>query len=636
MWKKQIMYLKMFLIVVISILIFVLLFGKENLFIGLAAVITVTTMFGEDYTINPIHHTLYFTGVELFVGLGAYFAGLNPILGAIMTLIVSFFIYFSFTYDTKPTKALGFIQLYLFLLYEPVTTSELPKRVFALVFGGIVIMTLYYILARYNFNNIFNKSIKGCINSLIENLNELINTGCIEKNNSEKVALMIKELEIKVYERLELDKNQVYSIYSKDLIVVFLKRVSSLSSEAMKRDVNKELIKKTIELLKNVQDFIEDGNKEKLKNILNEYYNYLDSFKLRDDLDRYSYYNAKLSVKEFLQGLNVKENQIESYSNYIANFLKALKSNSNNFRKSLNIRSLRFNLAVKAAITLAFSVFIVNYFEIFQGKWALFTISLLLIPYAEQSNKKAKARVLGTIIGAILFNVIFYFIQSNVILIFAFIVVCIYLSMSVVSYKIRCIFITLNALLMAGVMDPSHTPYYVLSEYRVFSILIASIIVAIVMNYIFPYKMKDETNKAIKLYVYLNERILDGLIEENSDKEKLILSFFESYRIWKKINYNNKEMKSEQIQELLILQNDFVSDVNFLIKSPMIHNNKSLFKKSFEDFKNYTKKKDFEDLAIEDLEKAKTEEERLILVLLYKLFYVIKEMRKLSDLICKE
>ena len=122
---------------------------------------------------------------------------------------------------------------------------------------------------------------------------------------------------------MELDKNQVYSIYSKDLIVVFLKRVSSLSSEAMKRDVNKELIKKTIELLKNVQDFIEDGNKEELKNILNEYYNYLDSFKLRDDLDRYSYYNAKLSVKEFLQGLNVKENQIESYSNYIAILEKA-------------------------------------------------------------------------------------------------------------------------------------------------------------------------------------------------------------------------------------------------------------------------------------------------------------------------
>ena len=99
---------------------------------------------------------------------------------------------------------------------------------------------------------------------------------------------MIKELEIKVHERLELDKNQVYSIYSKDLIVVFLKRVSSLSSEAMKREVNKELIKKSIELLKNVQDFIEDGYNEKFKNILNVYYNYLDSFKLRDDLDRYS------------------------------------------------------------------------------------------------------------------------------------------------------------------------------------------------------------------------------------------------------------------------------------------------------------------------------------------------------------
>ncbi|MHC9413484.1 FUSC family protein, partial [Clostridium perfringens] len=76
------------------------------------------------------------------------------------------------------------------------------------------------------------------------------------------------------------------------------------------------------------------------------------------------------------------------------------------------------------------------------------------------------------------------------------------------------------------------------------------------------------------------------------------------------------------------MQNDFVSDVNFLIKRPMIHNNKSLFKKSFEDFKNYTQKKDFE-----DLEKAKTEEERLIVVLLFNLFYGGKEKITLSDLI---
>lgn len=633
MWKKQIMYLKMFLIALTSILFFVLLFGKENLFIGLAAVITVTAMFGEDYTINPIHHTLYFIGVELFVGLGAYFAGLTPILGAMVTLIVSFFIYFTFTYDTKPTKALGFIQLYLFLLYQPVTINELPKRVLALIFGGIVIMILYYILARYNFNNIFNKSINGCITLLITNLNELLKTGYIEKDNSEKVALMIKELEVKVHERLELDKKQVYSIYFKNLIVVFLKRLTSLSSEVVKREVNKELIEKTIELLKNVQNFTVNGDKENFKKILNEYYNYLDSFKLRDDFDRYSYYNAKLSIKEFLQGLDVKEDDIKNYTNDNINFLKVSKANLHKFRKNLSIRSLRFNLAVKAAITLSFSVFIVNYFEIFQGKWALFTISLLLIPYAEQSNKKAKARVIGTIIGAILFNIVFYFVQSNLILIFVFIVICIYLSMFIVPYKIRCIFITLNALLMAGLMDPSHTPYYVLSEYRVFFILIASIIVAIVMNYVFPYKMKDETNKAIKRYVYLNEDILDSLIEDDSDKEKLVLSFFESYSIWKKINYNNKEIKSEQIQELLILQNDFVSDINFLVKSPMIKNNRALFKKSFEDFKNYMKKKDFEDLVIEDLEKAKTEDERLILVLLYKLFYVVKEMKKLSNLI---
>ncbi|MDZ4993838.1 FUSC family protein [Clostridium perfringens] len=635
MWKKQIKYLKMFFMVLSFILLFVLFFGKENLFIALTAVITVTTMFGDDYTINPVHNTLYFIGVELFVGLGAYFAGLNPFLGAIVTLIVSFFIYFMFTYDTKPTKALGFIQLYLFLLYQPVSTNELPKRILALIFGGIVIMILYYILTRYNFNNVFKKSIDNCINLLIENLNELSNTGRIEKDNIEKVALLTKELEIKVHERIELDKNNRYSLYVKELVVIFLKRIETLSSETIKREVNKDIIKKSIDLLKDIQMFIEEGNKENLSYKLKEYYNYLDSFRLRDDLDRYSYYTVKLSVKEFLQGLDVKEEEIKRYTTYGVNFFKASKEELQSFRRSLKIRSLRLNLAVKAAITLSFSVFIVNYFNIFQGKWALYTISLLLIPYAEQSNKKAKARIVGTIIGAILFNIIFYFVQSNIILILVFIVICIYLSMFIVPYKIRCIFITLNALLMAGLMDPSHTPYYVLSEYRVFFILVASIIVAIVMNYVFPYKMKDETNKAVKTYVYLNEKILYGLIENNLDKEKLVYSFLESYSIWKKINYNNKEIKSDNIKELLILQNDFIAYINFLIKSSIIKNNKDLFKKSFNDFKNYMKKKDFENLVIEDLDKAKTEDERLILVLIYKLFNVIEKMKKLSELICK-
>lgn len=635
MWKKQIKYLKIFLMVLSFILLFVLFFGKENLFIALTAVITVTTMFGDDYTINPVHNTLYFIGVELFVGLGAYFAGLNPFLGAIVTLIVSFFVYFMFTYDTKPTKALGFIQLYLFLLYQPVSTNELPKRILALIFGGIVIMILYYILTRYNFNNVFKKSIDNCINLLIKNLNELSNTGRIEKYNIEKVALLTKELEIKVHERIELDKNNRYSLYVKELVVIFLKRIETLSSETIEREVNKDIIKKSIDLLKDIQMFIEEGNKENLSYKLKEYYNYLDSFRLRDDLDRYSYYTVKLSVKEFLQGLDVKEEEIKRYTTYGVNFFKTSKEELQSFRRSLKITSLRLNLAIKAAITLSFSVFIVNYFNIFQGKWALYTISLLLIPYAEQSNKKAKARIVGTIIGAILFNIIFYFVQSNIILILVFIVICIYLSMFIVPYKIRCIFITLNALLMAGLMDPSHTPYYVLSEYRVFFILAASIIVAIVMNYVFPYKMKDETNKAVKTYVYLNEKILYGLIENNLDKEKLVYSFHESYSIWKKINYNNKEIKSDNIKELLILQNDFISYINFLIKSPIIKNNKDLFEKSFNDFKNYMKKKDFENLVIEDLDKSKTEDERLILLLIYKLFNVIEKMKKLSELICK-
>ncbi|WP_300347513.1 FUSC family protein [Clostridium sp.] len=635
MLKKQLMYLKVFLVSLVSIALFTVCFGKDNLFIAFAAVITVATMFGEDYTINPIRNTLYFIGVELFVGLSAYLASLNIILGVIITLIVSFVIYFGFSYDTKPAKAIGFIELYLFLLYQPIQSSQLFIRVIALIFGGIVIMILYYILARYNFETIFNKSIKGCIDLLSYNINLILKDGETNKENRKKVGTMIKDLEIRVHERLELDRDKVYSVYLKNLIVIYLKRLNYTVLELKLKESNKHIIERTNELLDSIKKYIVSNDLNELNKALNAYLHDLENLDLSLNIDSYYYYNIKLNTKELLKEIEVDEDDVKKYIINRINLIKSAKFNKESLRKSLKMTSLRFNLAIKGAITLSFSVFIVNYFKIYDGQWALYTISLLLLPYAEQSTKKAKDRVVGTIVGAVLFNIVFYFIQSNIILVIAFIVVCMYLSIAIIQYKIRCIFITLNALLMAGLMDPMHTPYYVLSEYRVFFIVVASILVAFVMNFIFPYKIKEQTNKSIEKYIDINKKIVSDLInsEENKKENFYLLTFISNY-MWKKINFNNKELKSKFIQELLLMQNDFIVDLDFFMKDEILKRNKELFKNKFHKFKSCVSSEKLKELAIEELNKAKDEEHKLIIILTYKLFNELVEMNRISNLVC--
>ncbi|CEO14363.1 hypothetical protein [Paraclostridium sordellii] len=76
---------------------------------------------------------------------------------------------------------------------------------------------------------------------------------------------------------------------------------------------------------------------------------------------------GSVSIAITMIGQNYKSNKIQTFIN-------------------LSVIQLIFNIAVKASILIATSIFIVNYFNIYEGKWIVLTISILLLPYAEQSR----------------------------------------------------------------------------------------------------------------------------------------------------------------------------------------------------------------------------------------------------------
>lgn len=628
--KLILMRIKVFLIALASIFIFYI-FGAENLMVGIGAVLIAATMFGEDYTANTTTTTIVLAIINILIGIFAYIAGLNSFLGLIFTFFISFIIYYVFSYDAKPSKSIGFMLTYLFLIYAPVPLSGMPKRLVALAFSGIVIMSLYYILSKYNFNEVVNKQIINVINLMKEEIDSILDNEAINDKNK-LINITLKNIELKIYERMEISKNDLDSIYIKDVIIVLLKKINTNLLLIKRKESN-------IVVLENIKKMFEDINLyisgedslEKLKGNLKKYYNNLEIDKIEDDLDKYRCYTLKTSIGEIYECIEDMEDIKSIYINERIKLLQLIKDNMYGFKTNFKITSLRFNLAIKASILISLSAFVVNYFNIYQGQWVVYTIAIVLLPYAEQGKKKARDRVIGTIIGAVLFNIINLFINGNVVLMIIVLLISAYLSAFIGSYSIRCIFITFNAILGVKIMYPSNA-VFMLSGYRVLFTLTGAIVTAIIMNVFFPYKLKDDIKNTIIKYMDLNKRILDELEADNIDKHKLEIMLLTNNYFWRRLNYNNKELKYDDIESLLSEQNDFITDISFLFKTSKYLDNNAIFVKSLaKKFRTSINEYDFEKKAREIFDSLSSDTERLIVINMYKICLDVKNINLLGE-----
>ncbi|ENK1243214.1 FUSC family protein [Clostridium botulinum] len=620
--------MKIFLIAISSILIFYI-FGKENLIVGAGAVMTSASMFGEDYTANIATTTILLVIIELLIGVSAYASGINLFSGLIFTFFISFFIYYLFSYDAKPSKNIGFIMTYLLLLYYPVALNYMPKRLAALAFSGIVIMLLYYILSKYNFNKFVNKEILNIIDLIQETLDLNLSDEAINKNKCASIKL--KFIELKTYERMENSKNDLEDVYIKHIIIILLNKIITILP-LIKTEKNNiimlQVIKKTLEDIKFY--ILSEDNLDNLKDNLKKHYDELRTDDISNDLNKYNYYTLKFSIEEALKCLENRKDIKSIYLNKEIKLLKLPKKDLYELKNNFKMTSLRFNLAIKSAMLISLSVFIVNYFTIYEGQWAIYTIALLLLPYAEQSNKKARDRVIGTIIGAILFNIINLLISNNVILMIIFLFISSYFTIFIASYNIRCIFITFNAILSVKIMNPNSI-VFILTEYRVLFILIGAIVTAIIMNVFFPYKLKNDIRNTIIKYLNLDKKILHELESDNIDKNRLDIMLLTNNYLWKRINYNNKELKCPDIESLLNEQNKFITDISFLLKTSNYIDNNSVFIKSIANkFKSNINTRDFDEKTKQLFNSLNSDLERLILINLYKIYSDVKKINLLG------
>lgn len=631
--KKQLMNIAVFLIAIISIMSFYM-FGKDNVLIGIGSITIAITMLRENHT-NNIHRTfLKLSVAQIIIGCCAYIANYNSIYAVITTFVLSFSVYYIGSSEVRGSKSNAFMMLYVLLLYAPVSIEQMPKRILALVFSAAIILFLYFVFTRYNFKKITDKQLNTTIQLVKNQLNLIEKNECIE-NENKRVNILLKNLELDLHESIEKSNKVIKSIYNKQIIVILLKKINTGLNYIKSNSYSEDLFSNLNYVLEDINLYVSGNlNLEELKNNFCKYDESIDIKNMSENIDKYNYYSLRIAIKELYNCLD-DEQKIETISKKI-NIRKKLKNDINVITNNFSMDSLRFNLAIKASILISIAVFIVDYFNIYEGKWVVYTLVVVLLPYAEESTKKSIDRAIGTILGAIVLGIIYKVINGNSTLMIFIFMISLYLNISIRKYNIRCIFITMTAITAVKLIYPN-TTIITLLEYRVILILFASMSAVVITNLVFPYKINNDMKSTINSYINFNKEICNFISSEGIDDIDIEKVIVKNNYYWMRLNFINNKLKEENIEEFLKKQNDFFTNISFsILLSGGIESEVKLVNKLYKELKETT----YKDQSLYEFYKIffnsrKSDLEKAIMISLYRIYLDMKEISSLGDLVIK-
>ena len=537
--KKIITNTIMFFITTAIVILFAALFGGENILVGVQGTAAVLFLLNTDYSLNPIRNTIYFVLLEVGIGVATYIASLNPYLALIITFLVVFYIFYTFSFNTKKPLFLPFFLAYIYMLYDPVTMVQLPKRIIGLVVCGLAIMLLQ-ILA--NKNKLKRESISK-LNSSLETIDKQIK---LSSSDSKEKLKLNKDTTSKLNELIEYFTYAINQNQSK--VTIDLVKYLSIAQflDSLNIDLNRTNgftdIKSLSTVLDNIKLYIND------KVAIDDVLDTISSCKSKNT----QIYPYILRLERELQETNADK----IISNYSRNeFLKGF-----NLKNDIQRKSVRFTFAFRGALLMSIGVFLVALFNIENGKWIIFTLGAINQPYLDKATVKLRDRIIGTIGGVAIFLVVYSIVTGDSARMPLLLIVG-YAMNYITKYTYSVVCITLFAL--GSISVGANIPYIAIQ--RLIFILIGSIIAIIADKLIFPTYAYKYTQIAINKATANNEEIVNLLSQKdisvevfNKKVKPLIIKnrWFNKY-----ITYNNIMLDSKDIDEYINNQNIFINDV---------------------------------------------------------------------------
>ncbi|MBI4856988.1 MAG: FUSC family protein [Acetobacterium woodii] len=481
----------LFLVILLFIGLFGLLFGSDNVTLGVSTVLAVLMYLSRDLTANPVKNTLKLILFNVIMGLVAYLSSLNLFLAIPINFISLFTIAAALSYTISSPISTPFCMQYIFLIAYPVSLEALPLRLAALITGAVIIMAVQW---RVNRNRVGVQSSK-IFQTIIKNLSLKIvgiKNGEDLKPSDDAIRAATNQLKRILYDaRIDQYYFTRESEINLDLAIAF-ERINELLPQLAGVSDQDTLLDDLGLLMVQIGAYFEAKNKADLASEIG-------SVRFFEQYGDES--TADLAVLRVISQLAFVKDGLDATSQSEHHHRRRSERSRHSgevkrYQVKLSIDALSLSYAFRLAFAISICAFLVNYFELEHGSWLLFTISSLTYPFYEMSRQKTGSRIVGTIIGGAIVVLIFSILHLQnagmLVLLVSLFLTIVFMN----QYIYSMIFTTITAISSLVLIDNAAN----LSLDRIIYVIIGGILVMLLSKFVLPYTEKDAKKDLFNMY----------------------------------------------------------------------------------------------------------------------------------------
>lgn len=506
-----------------------------------------------------LHDLLHCYGIMLLVCLAAYLATLNLILCFFLNLLVPFAVVFLLTDKFNPKAYFVYGMEFVFLQLRPIPLSQVPLRVFALLYAFLSITVLLYLHSRIIRKRRHYGTVRKGMNNLGRQMKKLAAGGKDPRDKEELEQMMLHMNQVIYSSRNYTYLSNGYGTVNYYFMLVF-QRFQYLADEMLDQQniasgknkkyflklsgicfcIEKSMNQKdNSSLITELEDFIREEclNTQKLQEGMREILELL-CFSLK-------------KITEVKMNRPAREWKIPD----ISHKLKGIRSHIH-----LDQFHMRFALRLSIVLCISFTVSRITGLE--HSYWYPMSSFLMLMPYSEESMMKVNNRMIGTIAGlgvTFLLTEIFKSLAGHIVIIV--VMTCFMYYVPVTSWTMP-MYSTCYGMALTTLSLPRGEAM----ELRILYVAAAVVTVLLANRFLLPITARSEFLKSVNSLLDIDESIMKEVrkgrdVDQNVIRELLVRFQLVSNEIRNYIEKNLAPEEKEFYQQLLPVNAQLVSEM---------------------------------------------------------------------------
>lgn len=392
----------------------IMLFGQDKAVLGILLLFVQLMCMSTSFSVIKFIKTSL---ILLFVGILAGIAELNAPLLIILNFIVPFGIIMLLSDDYNSNGYFVYGLFFLLMQTSNVeSVADLGIEALSIIYGLAVLFVYNLVLSKINKNEPEKKLIATAYESVVKRL-KILSKQKLNEDTPNPLNNILAKINTLLYSEASqktevLNKKEECYFQS----VLFLKRIDKLTNLALenKHKLTQDDYKYFYDIARLFQTIKEQYSEHDINDIIKLLDEFAESKKLSDSSMTYDWVYTIKKLKHIIKIANKPKTKL-SFKEYLNIRATKLKNN-------FNLDTIQMRFALKTAIAVGIGT-IIEYFVMIKtgfanAYWIPITVYTLMMQFHEEQNTKIKNYIIGTLLGAVVFSLVFQFVPPSAGLIF--------------------------------------------------------------------------------------------------------------------------------------------------------------------------------------------------------------------------